>query len=120
MTASWPGTVNTTNFGSGTTYTETPDTNYAEFQPEVGPPKRRRRMSISSDTISFSLVMNPTEYANFLTFYRTTLLDGTLPFTFPRPRTGSTETWNFVGNAPSMKFLDYGLYEVSMSMKNVP
>lgn len=120
MTAAWPGTVNTSNFGTNPPYSETPDTNFAEFQPEVGPPKRRRRMSISSDTIAFSLIMTTAEYANFLTFYRTTISDGTLPFTFPRPRTGSTETWNFVGKAPTMRFLDFGLYEVSLTMKNVP
>lgn len=114
----WPPEVNATNFGN--TYTETPNINIAEFQPPTGATVRRRRMSILTDTIAFSLIMTAAEYASFLFFYKTTLVDGVLPFSFPRPRTGATETWTFTTQASAMKFVDYGLYEVSMTLRNVP
>jgi hypothetical protein len=117
VVAAWPNTINVTNFGS---YGETPDTNFAEFAPDVGPPKRRRRMSISSDTLTFSMIMTSAEYATFLTFYRTTLQDGSLPFTFPRPRNGIIHQWVFTGQAPQCKFADYGLWEVTMTMRSIP
>lgn len=114
----WPPDVNTTNYGSS--YSETPDTNFAEFQPDVGPPKRRRRMSIATDMIAFSLIMTTAEYASFINFYRFGLADGTLPFSFPLGRTGVTSTYVFTGQAPAMKYVDFGLYEVSITMRNVP
>jgi SPRY domain/BNR repeat-like domain len=117
MTIFWPSGINQTQFG---TYSETPDTNFAEFAPEVGPPKRRRRMSISSDTVSFTLVMNNTEYALFLNFYRNTLKDGTLPFQFNRPRTGMLESFIFTTKAPSVKFSDFNLWEVEFTLRNIP
>jgi|GEM_PF-2396663 len=117
-TAPWPPDVNT--YARTGTYSEQIDTNFSEFAPEVGPPKRRRRMSISSDTITFSTWMRSAEYASFLDFYRTVLADGTLPFLRARPRTGTTETFVFVGQAPSVKDVGYNLYEVQMTMKNVP
>lgn len=117
-TAAWPSDVN--QDADATSYSETLDTNVAAFAPEVGAPKLRRRMSISSDTIAFNAQMTTVEYASFLTFYRTTLKDGTLPFTRTRPRTGATETFIFVGNTPALKAIDYGLYQVALSMKNMP
>lgn len=117
-TTPWPSDVNT--YARTGTYSENPDTNFAEFAPEVGPPKRRRRMSISSDTITFSVWMKAAECASFLTFYRTALADGTLPFIRTRPRTGTTETFYFTGQAPQMKDVGYNLYEVQMTMKSVP
>lgn len=117
-TTPWPSDVNT--YARTGTYSEQIDTNFAEFAPEVGPPKRRRRMSISSETITFSVWMKTAEYASFLTFYRTALADGTLPFQRTRPRTGATETFYFTGQAPTVKDVGYNLYEVQVTMKNVP
>jgi len=117
-TTPWPSDVNT--YARTGTYSEQIDTNFAEFAPEVGPPKRRRRMSISSETITFSVWMRAAEYASFLTFYRTALADGTLPFMRTRPRTGATETFYFTGQAPAVKDVGYNLYELQLTMKNVP
>lgn len=116
--APWPPDVNT--YARTGTYSEQIDTNFSEFAPEVGPPKRRRRMSIASETITFSVWMKAAEYASFLIFYRLALADGTLPFQRPRPRTGLTETFIFTGQAPSMKDVGYSLYEVQMTMKSMP
>lgn len=115
---SWPSNVN--QDADSTTYGETPDTNVATFAPEVGPPKLRRRMSIASDTVSFNAQMTSVEYAAFLDWYRNSIADGTLPFTRTRPRTGSNETFIFVGNPPAMKSIDYGVFQVAITIKNIP
>ena len=116
--APWPTTINVTNFSSD--YTESMDTNFTEFAPDVGPPKRRRRMGISSDTLQFTMFMTEAETETFRSFYRNTLQDGTLPFTFPKPRTGIIETYTFSGSAPTIKFFDYGIYLVTMHVTNIP
>lgn len=117
MAIAWPGTVNQDTQRQG--YSETPDTNIASFAPEVGPPKTRRRMSISTDTLTIVLLMTAAEYANFLTFFRATLSDGTQPFTFTHPRTQSSVAFRFVG-APKMQALGPDLFSVSMTMQTLP
>jgi hypothetical protein len=114
----WPPDVNL--WALYGTNSEAPDANVIEFVPEVGPPITRRRMSVSSDTVSFTTWMTAAEYASFLFFYRTTLKDGTLPFTRTRPRTGAVETFYFSGDAPTVKAVTYSLYEVPMTMKSAP
>lgn len=117
-TTPWPSDVNT--YARTGTYSEKIDTNYAEFNPEIGSAKRRRRMSISSETLTFSTWMKTTEFASFLYWYRYALADGALPFIRNRPRTGSMETFTFSGDAPTMSDVGYNLYEVQMTIKNAP
>ena len=117
MTIAWPGTVNQNVQQEG--YAETPDTNIASFAPEIGPPKTRQRMSMSTDKLSAVLLLTATEYANFLTFFRTTLSDGTQPFTFTHPRTKSTVTFRFVG-APKMQAIGPDTYSLSMTLQTLP
>lgn len=117
MTIAWPGGVNQDAQQDG--YAETPDTNIASFAPEVGPPKVRQRMSISTDQIAVVLLMTSTEYALFLTFFRTTCSDGTQPFTFTHPRTKVTATFRFVG-APKMQAIGPDTYTVSMNLQTMP
>lgn len=114
----WPAAVN--QFVQTQSYGETPDTNVAQFQPEVGAPKLRRRMSISSDSFSFDVWMTGAEYAAWLAFYRTNLADGTLQFTRQHPRTLAIGTFIFTGSAPSMKAFGPDNYAVSITMKSVP
>lgn len=116
MTAAWPA-IN--QYAQVNGYSETPDVNVASFTPEVGPPKLRRRMSISTDVISFTTWMTATEYATFLTFYKTTIKDGTLPFTRTRPRTQATETFVFT-SVPVATYIAYNEYAVTISIRNIP
>ena len=93
MTAAWPGTVN--QYMRRNNYSEAPEANKASFQPEVGPPIERRRSSISTVLIVGEGRGTRTEWDNLVTFYRTTLLDGALPFTRTNPDTGGTITCVF-------------------------
>lgn len=117
MTAAWPSDVN--QIAERTTYGEAPDLNIARFSPEVGPPKTRRRMSISTDQLSFQLWLTGAEYTSFLTFFRTTINDGTLPFTFTHPRTKATTTFLFV-DAPKMQAIGSDLFAVSVTFQIKP
>lgn len=114
-TAPWPPDVNTVNFGN---YAEAPRTNIAAFDPDVGPAKTRRRMSISSDQLTFLLYMTTAEKTSFKAFFKNTIADGTLPFLFPLPDTGLTTTLNFDNQSPyQIRFTDYNLWEVTLTVR---
>lgn len=100
-------------------YSDVPEENVASFQPDTGQPILRRRTSISADVVSFTVDMTFTEYAIFRAFLRTTLKDGTLPFVRTRPNTLVLETWRFAAT-PTAKALQWDLFEVAISMRNVP
>lgn len=54
-------------------------------------------MSISSKLIEFESKLSLAQCTALDTFWRTTLKDGTLPFTRKNPRNGATETYVFAG-----------------------
>lgn len=118
MTIAWPTGVNL--YAMTGSYSEKPDTNIAEFAPEVGPSKRRRRMSISSRVVSFTTRMTFAEYEIFDTWFRDTLKDGSLPFYRPRPRTGFVEQYIFDGDAPEAHDDGFNLMQVQLQMKRMP
>src|SRR5690348_9781637 len=76
-------------------FDETPQPNNASFQPDVGPQKDRRRSTASGANISAQFELNDTQRAALDTFYRTTLADGTLPFTWTHPVDGTSYSWKF-------------------------
>lgn len=95
MTAApWPAWIATGPLEDG--YGETPQTNRAEFQPEVGEPIRRRRTTLKQDTIPFLSWFSSEDVDDIQFFHRTTLGEGSLPFTLDHPRTGVEATWMFV------------------------
>lgn len=59
-------------------------------QTDTGPGKMRPRSSSVPDKMSASMRMTEGQYATLETFVKTTLGRGTLPFTIPSPRDGST------------------------------
>lgn len=115
--AVWPSSVN--QYAVRESYREVPDQNVAQFSPDVGPPKLRRRMSISTDKLALDIIMTGTEYATFLTFWRTHLKDGTLPFAFTRPRTQAVEAFNFTA-PPQVQDWAYDKYRLSLAMQQAP
>lgn len=112
----WPSTVNT-NINQGG-YGEKPEANNANFQPEVGPPKYRRRTSIPTTIYSWTGWFTSAEYDAIVAFYRTTLLDGTVPFMFPNQRTGATDTFQFT-DAPAITGVQGITYTVSLPVRKI-
>ena len=89
----WPPTVPEFVLLAG--YSETPVSNWAEFQPEVGPPKRRRRSSISMSILACGIHATDVQLETFLTWYAGDLADGSLEFQREHPRTLETNVFLF-------------------------
>ncbi|WP_157642991.1 hypothetical protein [Bradyrhizobium sp. WSM4349] len=93
----------------------------ATFQPEFGPPKERRRSSISVDVFKFQTTMWFADYDVLLAFYRSDLKDGVLEFTRKHPRNiaGADQTFVFTAEPElSARGPDYGT--VSLSLIKLP
>jgi hypothetical protein len=108
---------------SGGNYAEVPEQNIAEFQPEVGPPKRRRRSGVATIMYDCTMTLSPSAYDTLMTFYTTTLLDGTLTFNrnLPRDPTGSLGTFEFMFTSPpAYKAIDPLYADVAFQMRKMP
>lgn len=70
-------------------YTETEPDNLLRSQTETGPAKVRVRSSSAVRLISGSMWLPDDQRATFKTFYNTTLIHGSLAFTYPNPDGGS-------------------------------
>ncbi|MCF2522349.1 hypothetical protein [Bradyrhizobium sp. G127] len=116
--AIWPIDVPLRTLQSG--YSEAPEKNTADFQPEVGPPKTRRRTSISSDVITCSGNFSSEEWDALVAFYRTTLADGSLPFTRAHPRSGLSMTFKFTGDPPKLSQVRGDVYTGSFGLRRMP
>lgn len=91
--AAWPGTVpNEALYG---TYTEQPEPVVDSFQPEQGPPIEGIAGSLETDQVSYAIMLTNAERAALMTFWRTTLSQGTEYFTATNPAYGGTETYRF-------------------------
>ena len=98
-TAAWP-----TSLGCPVlNFTEVPQPNVASFTPEVGPPKMRRRSTAKGWLTSVTFRFTNAQVVTFLTFYETTIEDGSLPFTMNHPRTTTNYSWMFMpGDEPEI------------------
>jgi hypothetical protein len=93
----------------------------AEFKPDVGLPKVRRRTTAAYREISGSTRgMTATEYANFVAFWEDDLADGVLDFTAPHPVTGATMTFRPTGEAYGETNLGAGKTRVTLSLFELP
>lgn len=61
-----------------------------ETQPDQGPPQSRRRSTSAARPLVGSMMLSDAQMTTFETFFYTTILGGSLPFSFPDPRTGAT------------------------------
>jgi hypothetical protein len=88
MTNVWPGTLpqqlllNGASLGVGD--------GLLEYQPDTGPSITRRRSSAVMRPLSGTMILSSAQMTTFESFFYTTILGGSLPFTFPDPRTGAS------------------------------
>jgi hypothetical protein len=120
MTAAWPSTLPAAPVFGG--FTEQRQTNVAAFNPDVGPPKYRRRSTAVGVPTSAIFWMTPTQVADFDTFFETTLVDGTLPFTWDHPLSGTNYTWMFDQSkgAPKKDYTNYGYSTITCELIRLP
>lgn len=117
MTAVWPSQVPAKELHAG--YAEAPESNIAEFPVEVGPPKSRRRSSVTTALISFEQILSAGEYDALMDFWRDQLKDGVLPFVRVHPRTRALATFRFAA-PPGMRALADDVYRVTLQLRQLP
>lgn len=113
----WP-TADCRFYAERGTWNEEKEGNLAEFKPEVGPPKRRRRTFLPSFLVSFEMLVSTSELEALEDFYTDDLVDGIESFTGTDPRLGTTETYTFI----SCKWRDVGpdLWRVMLQLRRLP
>jgi len=116
---SWPGGLPQRPIYGG--FTEVRQRNLAMFAPEVGPPKARRRSTAVGVPTSATFEMTDAQLATFKTFFETTLVDGSLPFTWTHPVDGASYSWMFdVQEAPQISAQNVDLHNVSCKLMRLP
>ena len=113
----WPATLPQTLLLQG--YGESPGENQLRSPMEVGPAKVRRRATSAPRKVTGSLYLSASQLDDFKTFYNTTLLSGTLRFTWDDPTdTGTTVEMRF-SEVPTWSAQET-LFELSMTIEILP
>jgi hypothetical protein len=87
----------------------------------VGPAKVRSRYTDGIDVYETQTTLDFSDVATFETFYKTTIVNGTLPFTFTDPFTLTTQVFRFVPDSdPSIRPLGGRVFTLSMVWEKVP
>lgn len=102
-------------------YSEAVGDGLLEYQPETGPSISRRRSTANPRPIAMSFELTSAQIATLRTFYETTLIGGSLPFSFP----GITEAVTYLvkfqkSGIPKWTSLGGDYYSVSMSVWVLP
>ena len=102
-------------------FSEQRQRNVVAFEPEVGPPKMRRRSTAVGVLTSIAYRMTVAHVSTFNTFYEDTLEDGSLPFEWDHPITGTTYDWMFDANeAPRFDRLTPYTFRVTFNLIRLP
>lgn len=110
--AVWPVSLPTSFLFQG--YSEQPQDNVLRFQPEVGPPKMRRRATAAARVIDGTLILKQTLRAVLDDFYTTTLTHGADTFNWKDPGNGPG-TYAF--NAPpSYSLIAPGVWRIGLQL----
>jgi hypothetical protein len=100
-------------------WSEVPGQANVEFSVEVGPPKRRRRISSAGRLIDHTIVLSTTQRAALLTFYEVTTKSGSLSFDWVHPIDGGTKVWRFEAE-PSFNLLSGNKFQASLKLRIMP
>lgn len=92
-----------------------------ETQPDSGPPTSRPRFSAIAEPLAGAMNMTTAQLAALKTFYKTTLAQGALPFTFPDPLGGDDILVKFPkGSQPTWQEVAPDTYRVAISLLILP
>jgi hypothetical protein len=85
---------------------------------DVGPPKARSRVTKAVSKFQVEIVMTAAQVVTFETFYKTTLSNGALSFTWVHPRTQEAMTTLFTS---TYRITPFGAeFVVGFSMQEIP
>ncbi|MEN6535653.1 MAG: hypothetical protein ABFD89_18460 [Bryobacteraceae bacterium] len=92
-----------------------------ETAPDIGPPISRPRSTAVVRPLSGAMRMTRAQIAILSAFFRTTLLRGSLPFSFTDPTFGGTVLVKFPkGSQPSWQQTGPGMYRVNITLSVLP
>jgi hypothetical protein len=118
-TAVWPASLPQCPILNG--FSEQRQRNLAAFAPEVGAPRISRRSTAVAVLTSLVYRMTNAHVITFNTFFEDTLKDGSLPFDWDHPVTGTTYTWMFDPNeAPRLERMTTNTFHVSFNLLRMP
>lgn len=92
-----------------------------EYAPDQGPSLTRRATTAVMRPLSGSFVLSDAQVTTWETFFRTTIMNGALPFTFPDPRTGTSLLVKFTkANPPSLVPLGGDNFRLTLMLMILP
>lgn len=112
----WPSGL--TFFAEHGSWTESVESNVADFPVEVGPSKRRRRTWLPSTRLQFHRIISTDDLAAFLAFYEGDLRSGVYNFTAIDPRTQESTEYQFE-QVPSWRDVSPGYWRLQFSLRKV-
>lgn len=119
MPSAWPLTLPQSVLVSN--YSDGVGDGLLEYQPDAGPSITRRRTSASVRPMTMNFQLTSVQIATLRSFFETTLIGGSLPFTFPDPLTGSSVLVKFSKSGiPKWTALGGDYFSVTMSVWVLP
>lgn len=114
----WPVTLPQNLLADG--YGESPPDTLLRSSMDVGPAKARRRSTAGVRPVTGKIKLISSELDIFLEFYNTTLLSGSLRFSWTEPRDNSIPVEMRFAELPEISAIDPGTYEVGMKLEILP
>jgi len=119
MVSAWPVTLPPSMLIEG--YQEQMGDGRRASSTDTGPGKVYRKTSAMPDAMGCSMLLTTAQLAIFRTFYKTTLLEGALPFNIGDPKTASTLLVRFrIGSTPAISTTDGKNWLVTMPLDIMP
>ena len=118
MVDAWPATLPQVVLSEG--FSQTLGDGRVRVKPDAGPALVRRRSSAVPTAMPCNIDVDNDQWDDLLTFGRTTLLEWSLPFTFPDPGGGSDLLVRFGENLPSRSEVVPGTWRVSLDLEVLP
>lgn len=91
--------------------------NVIEFDPDVGPPRRRRRSTLAGYQVSVQYRLSKAQLATFWSFWEVGLRDGVLEFDWPHPRYNGALRKAYIMGPPQISQATNNLYIVALTVR---
>ncbi|EJN15685.1 hypothetical protein PMI42_00702 [Bradyrhizobium sp. YR681] len=92
-----------------------------EYAPDLGPSLSRRGSSAVMKPLAGSMILSDAQVTIWEAFFNSTIMSGSLPFTFPDPRTGADLLVKFTkGGPPSLAPLGGDNYRLNLALVILP
>ena len=116
MATPWPATLPQEPLMDGNGYSTM--SNAVEFKPDMGPPLRRQRTTLVMRLVPWNFMLTEAQKNTFLTYFHTTLKDGTDRGTATDPFTGVVRDFLFE-DGYALQMLSPGVYRLSSTLRMV-